>query len=118
VLRCRVNISARIHRQPAKPADPRQGSLGFDLPEESGPVGAAGLCESPAPVKATPPKAKALVNGRRCPPARARISFEAPARLERKLVRVARDQDRSKTAILREAVESYLKKIDCAGGVA
>ncbi len=42
---------------------------------------------------------------------RARISFEAPVRLKRKLERVARDLDRSKTALLREAVEGYLRSV-------
>lgn len=44
-------------------------------------------------------------------PKRARISFEAPLRFKRKLERIARDVDRSKTALLREAVEAYLRKL-------
>lgn len=48
---------------------------------------------------------------RRTGPVRARISFEAPVRLQRKLERMARELDRSKTALLREAVEGYLRSV-------
>ncbi len=45
-------------------------------------------------------------------PRRARISFEAPLRLNRRLERVALEKDRTKTTILRDALEAYLKKLD------
>lgn len=49
-------------------------------------------------------------------PKRVRISFEAPARLNAKLEKVARAQDRTKTTILREAVVRYLKDPSIEGG--
>jgi hypothetical protein len=50
-------------------------------------------------------------------PKRVRISFEAPARMNAKLEKVAREQDRTKTTILREAVARYLKAPSTEGGV-
>lgn len=70
---------------------------------------------APAPVrpavKASSQKKAPAPSMRRSGPVRARISFEAPVRLKRKLERVARDLDRSKTALLREAVEGYLRSV-------
>ena len=53
---------------------------------------------------------------RRLPPKRARISFDAPARLKARLDRTAHELDRSKTIILREALGKYLNALDELGG--
>ena len=47
---------------------------------------------------------------------RVRISFEAPARLNARLEKMARAQDRTKTTLLREAVVRYLKDPSIEGG--
>jgi hypothetical protein len=115
MLRSLVTTSNRNTRQPPKLIlDPNQSSFAFALPGEvngpvppqlvaadsAGQIGAAQNAKAPAPDK------------RRSGPQRARISFEAPVRLKNKLTRVARELDRSKTALLREAVERHLRQVE------
>jgi hypothetical protein len=99
--------------------DPAQGSFDLGIPPlpaaraETGSIPgqvSPGRTENLASADSTP-TALAPAKDRRAGPPRARISFEAPARLKRKLERVARDVDRSKTALLRSAVEDYLKRL-------
>lgn len=113
----------RIQSQPRTLLDSQQVLLAFSDTHEPANTAApnpAGL-ESvslkkprPKPVSDTKPDQKAREDEDRSPrarPTRARISFEAPLRLKRKLERIARDVARSKTALLREAVEAYLRKL-------
>lgn len=106
-----VNEPQPTRRIPKLILDPGQTSFGFTIQEKPAPA----ATEEPAPAarkragkksprpKSPPPDAP----GR---PVRARISFEAPGRLKRKLERAARERDRSKTALLRAALESYLRR--------
>lgn len=116
-------MSQRIQPQPRTPPDPNQVLLAFSDTHEPAstaapsPVGresvqakkpAAGPVSNPRPGPEANKDEDKSLRGR---PTRARISFEAPLRLKRKLERMARDLDRSKTALLREAVEAYLRKL-------
>ena len=58
------------------------------------------------PLKPSPPR-----RDRKKGPARARFTFEGPARLKRKLERAAIAEDRSMTAIHRAALEKYLREL-------
>ena len=106
-----VNESKHTRRIQKLILDPGQTSFGFTVQEKPATV----ATEEPSPatkkrarkkspcLKSAPPAAQRA-------PVRARISFEAPGRLKRKLERAARDRDRSKTALLRAALESYLRR--------
>lgn len=116
-LVCQVHTSPTSKsRPPGKhPLDPGQTS--FDLgPMPAPPVPAIATPpakESPAVPKRNPKATPAtLPADRRASPRRARISFEAPLRLNRRLERVALEKDRTKTSLLRDAVEAYLKQVD------
>lgn len=71
----------------------------------------AGVRKRKAKAKTSTPSADQPVG-----PRRARISFEAPLRLNRRLERIACEKDRSKTSLLRDALEAYLKKLDAPEG--
>lgn len=113
----------RIQSQSRTLPDSQQVLLAFSETHEPANTAAANpaVLESvsvkkprPKPVSNTKTGQKAHEDEDRSPrarPTRARISFEAPLRLKRKLERIARDLDRSKTALLREAVEAYLRKV-------
>jgi len=117
-LVCEVRTSLPNSRPPGKQAiDPGQTS--FDLgpmPAPAVPPVAASQAgeQAPGPKRKTKIKSGAPV-ARRDGPRRARISFEAPVRLNRMLERIARDVDRSKTALLREALEAHLQDLDTTG---
>lgn len=108
----RVNQPPRNPRLPPKLIlDPGQTSFGFEVPVAPKTPDAPPT-EPTAKAKntPTPPLAKAPASkDRRQRPVRARISFEAPMRLKRRLESAARNRDQSKTAILRAAVEAYLR---------
>lgn len=113
----------RIPTQPRTPPDPQQVLLAFSdthelvntaAPDPAGPESVSLKKPRVKSVSKTEASPKAHEDEDRSPrerPKRARISFEAPHRLNRKLERIARDLDRSKTALLREAVEAYLRKL-------
>ena len=106
-----VNEPQHTRRIPKLILDPGQTSFGFTVQEKPAPA----ATEEPAPAakKCAGKKAplpKAPPRDAQCRPVRARISFEAPDRLKRKLERAARERDRSKTALLRAALESYLRR--------
>lgn len=112
LLLSRVTQSNRTPRQSHKLVlDPNQTSFGFALPQDANaPVPCRVVPVAERPVKAIQkPEAKPPARPRPGP-ARARISFEGPVRLKRNLERIARDLDRSKTTLLREALESFLRK--------
>ena len=106
-----VNESQHPRRIPKLILDPGQTSFGFEVQEKPAP---ASTQELPAPARRRigkkSPGPKAPAREPKCRPVRARISFEASDRLKRKLERVARERDRSKTALLRAALESYLRR--------
>jgi len=113
-----VNTTSRNSRLPPKLIlDPGQTSFGFEVPIAPK-MPDAPLAEPTAKARRTPkppqPKVPASKD-RRQRPVRARISFEAPMRLKRRLESAARDRDQSKTAILRAAVETYLRQPEPEG---
>lgn len=83
------------------------------MPPPVPPIGPPPVSEPPTAPKRSP-KAKLVTPpaDRPAGPRRARISFEAPLRLNRRLERVALEKDCSKTTLLRNALEAYLKKLD------
>lgn len=116
-LVCQVHIPTNSKSRPTAkyPLDPNQTS--FDLGPMSVPP-VSPIVTPPAkdlPVarkRKTKAKPVTLPADRPAGPRRARISFEAPLRLNRRLERVALEKDRTKTTILRDALEAYLKKLD------
>lgn len=117
--------------QPRRPiiSDPNQTDLWLtDQPVSAPPAqtesGAEKVTIPPArPLRDTPtadrspgPKSNPAEAGRRRGQKRARIVFEAPVRLKRKLERVAQELDRSKTGLLREALEKFLRQSTTPGG--
>jgi hypothetical protein len=123
----RLELECQVHTPPSnsRPSgkqviDPGQTS--FDLgpmPAPAVPLVSAPHAGEPvlAPKRKSKGKPGATVV-RRDGPRRARISFEAPIRLNRKLERIAGELDRSKTALLREALEAHLKDLDTTGAEA
>lgn len=106
-----VNEPQHTRRIPKLILDTGQTSFGFSFQEKPTPA----ATEEPAPAAKKragkkSPRPKSPPREARCRPLRARISFEAPDRLKRKLERVARERDRSKTTLLRAALESYLRR--------
>jgi hypothetical protein len=106
-----VNKPQHPRRTPKLILDPGQTSFGFTVQEKPAPAGTEALvpaAKKRAGIKSS--RSKSPPPDARGRPVRARISFEASGRLKRKLERVARERDRSKTALLRAALESYLRR--------
>lgn len=118
---------------PTEPSNPHGGQTWFlyqpdsttPSPGSGAPAGSAKLSRAesdarigsiqpdPVPLPADPAK---LRPRRRQPPRRARISFEAPIRVKAKLDRLARELDRSRTALLRDGLSRYLAELSEKGG--